>query len=74
MGEEDPLHCYDTLIGYMARAISRERLAKNRTGAQGATGITVPGAPAPTGRTKSKVKAKAKAEGRTNGRSQSRQG
>eukprot|EP00969_Alexandrium_andersonii_P036652 1606642-Alexandrium_andersonii.AAC.1 len=74
MEEDDPLHCYDTLLGYIARAIIRERLAKNRKGAQGTIGISVPGAPAPTGRAKSKAKAKAKSDGRKNGRDQSRQG
>eukprot|EP00969_Alexandrium_andersonii_P107639 4748866-Alexandrium_andersonii.AAC.1 len=58
----------------MARAISRGRLAQSRKGAQGTTGITVPGALAPTGRAKSKAKAKAKPDDRTNGRNQSRQG
>eukprot|EP00969_Alexandrium_andersonii_P118725 5249837-Alexandrium_andersonii.AAC.1 len=76
MEEDDALHCYDTLLGYIARTIQRERLAKNRKGAQGTAGITVPGAPAPTGRAKSKAKAKAKgkAGGRKNGRSLSDQG
>eukprot|EP00969_Alexandrium_andersonii_P130468 5769508-Alexandrium_andersonii.AAC.1 len=47
MDEEDPAHCYDALVGYMARAISRGRLAKYRKGAQGNTGIAVLGAPGP---------------------------
>eukprot|EP00969_Alexandrium_andersonii_P135344 5986931-Alexandrium_andersonii.AAC.1 len=63
MDEEDPAHAYDTLLGYMERTIQRERLKKNRQGAQGSHRIAVPGAPAPTGKPKRKPKAKAKAEG-----------
>eukprot|EP00969_Alexandrium_andersonii_P203088 8974503-Alexandrium_andersonii.AAC.1 len=63
MGEEEELHCYDALLGYIARTIQRERLQKNRKGAQGTAGISVPGAPAPTGRAKGKAKPKAKADG-----------
>eukprot|EP00969_Alexandrium_andersonii_P123622 5463333-Alexandrium_andersonii.AAC.1 len=63
MDEDDELHCYDTLLGYIDRTIQRERLQKNRKGAQGTTGISVPGAPAPMGRPKGKAKPKAKADG-----------